>query len=270
MVTVAALYIYPVKSCAGIRCAQATLEARGLRHDRGWMIVDGHDEFLTQREHPRLALITPQLEADTLRLTTPEGQAVSIPTTGVVGPTRRVRVWRDWCEAVDQGDPAAQLFSDWLGESVRLVKMADAFNRRVDPHYARTPALTGFSDGYPLLLISEASLDALNARLDTPLPMNRFRPNLVVSGCDPHAEDGWQQVQINTLVFDVAKPCERCTVTTTDQTTGERGVEPLRTLATYRRAGTKVYFGQNLIHRTVGILAVGEPVEVVLREQPRS
>ena len=110
MLTVAALYIYPVKSCAGIRCAQATLDARGLRHDRGWMIVDGHDEFVTQREHPRLALITPQLEADALHLSTPEGQAVSVPMTGIVGPTRRVRVWRDWCEAVDQGDAAAQFF----------------------------------------------------------------------------------------------------------------------------------------------------------------
>ena len=148
--------------------------------------------------------------------------------------------------------------------------MVDSFERRVDPHYARIPALTGFSDGYPLLLVSEASLNDLNARLDTPLPMNRFRPNLVVTGCGPHAEDGWQQVQINTVTFDVVKPCERCTVTTTDQATGERGVEPLRTLATYRRVGTKVYFGQNIIHRTAGTLAVGEPVEVVLREQPRS
>ncbi len=270
MITVASLYIYPVKSCAGVRCAQATLDMRGLRHDRDWMIVDGHNEFVTQREHPRLALITPQLEADTLRLTTPEGRDVSLPTTGVVGPTRRVRVWRDWCEAVDQGDIAAQFFSDWLGESVRLVKMADSFERRVDPRYARTSALTGFSDGYPLLLISQASLDDLNTRLETSLPMNRFRPNLVVSGCDRYAEDGWQQVQINTIAFDIAKPCERCTVTTTDQATGERGIEPLRTLATYRRVGTKVYFGQNIIHRTAGTLVVGEPVEVMPRKQPRS
>ena len=270
MITVAALYTYPVKSCAGVRCVQATLDARGLRHDRGWMIVDGHDEFVTQREHPRLALITPQLEADTLHLSTPEGLAVSISTTGIVGPTRHVRVWRDWCEAVDQGDTAAQFFSDWLGESVRLVKMADSFERRVDPRYAKTPARTGFSDGYPLLLVSEASLDDLNARLDTPLPMNRFRPNLVVTGCDRYAEDGWQQVRINTITFDVAKPCERCTVTTTDQATGERSVEPLRTLATYRRVGTRVYFGQNIIHRTAGTLTVGEPIEVVLREQSRS
>ena len=232
------------------------------------MIVDGHDEFVTQREYPRLALITPQLEAGTLLLTTPKGQAVSVPTTGVAGPTRRVRVWRDWCEAVDQGDIAARFFSDWLEESVRLVKMADSFERRVDPHHARTPALTGFSDGYPLLLVSEASLNDLNTRLDTPLPMNRFRPNLVVTGCNPHAEDGWQQVTINSITFDIAKPCERCTVTTTDQVTGERGVEPLRTLATYRRVGTKVYFGQNIIHRTTGTIAVGEPVKVMLREQP--
>ncbi len=270
MITVAALYIYPVKSCAGVRRAQATLDVRGLRHDRSWMIVDGHGEFVTQRGHPRLALITPQIEADMLHLTAPEGQAVSVPTTGVVGPTRRVRVWHDWCEAVDQGDAAAQFFSDWLGEFVRLVKMADSFERRVDPRYAKAPALTGFSDGYPLLLVSEASLDDLNARLDTPLPMNRFRPNLVVTGCERYAEDGWQQIRINSIAFDVAKPCERCTVTTTDQATGGRGVEPLHTLATYRRVGTKVYFGQNIIHRTTGTLAVGEPVTAGLGEQSHS
>ena len=265
MVEVAALYVYPVKSCAGIRCERATLDGRGLQHDRGWMVVDGHDEFVTQREHPRLALITPQLDADMLRLTTPEGQTVAVPSSGVAGPTRQIRIWRDWCEAIDQGGSAAQFFSDWLGESVRLVKMAGDYERQVNPGYTQTPAITGFSDGFPLLLISEASLDDLNFRLDTPLPMNRFRPNLVVKGCDRFAEDGWQQLNIGTITFHVAKPCDRCVVTTTDQATGARGVEPLRTLATYRRAGTQVYFGQNIVHRSVGNIAVGESVEVVPR-----
>ena len=229
------------------------------------MIVDGHDEFVTQREHPRLVLITPQLDAGMLHLTTPEGQTLAVPTAGSSGPTRHVRVWRDRCEAVDQGNEAAQFFSDWLGESVRLVKMADDYKRQVNPDYTQTPAITGFSDGFPLLLISEASLGDLNARLDTPLPMNRFRPNLVVKGCGRFAEDGWQQLKIGSIVFDVAKPCDRCAVTTTDQTTGARGVEPRRTLATYRRAGAKVYFGQNIIHRAEGTIAVGTPVEVVPR-----
>ena len=265
MVEVAALYMYPVKSCAGIRCEHATQDARGLLHDRGWMLVDGHDEFVTQREHPCLALITPQLDAGMLRLTTPEGHTLAVPTAAVTGPTRQVRVWRDLYEAVDQGDEAAQFFSDWLGESVRLVKMADDYERQVNPGYTQTPAITSFSDGFPLLLISEASLDDLNFRLDTPLPMNRFRPNLVVKGCDRFAEDGWQQLKIGTITFHVAKPCDRCAVTTTDQATGARGVEPLRTLATYRRAGTQVYFGQNIVHRSVGNIAVGESVEVVPR-----
>ncbi|MCZ6875028.1 MAG: MOSC domain-containing protein [bacterium] len=265
MVEVAALQVYPVKSCAGIAYEQVVLDARGFAHDRGWMIVDGHDEFVTQREHPRLALITPQLDAGMLHLTTPEGQTLAVPTAGSSGPTRHVRVWRDRCEAVDQGNEAAQFFSDWLGESVRLVKMADDYKRQVNPDYTQTPAITGFSDGFPLLLISEASLGDLNSRLASPLPMNRFRPNLVVKGCGRFAEDGWQQLKIGSIVFDVAKSCDRCAVTTTDQTTGARGVEPLRTLATYRRAGAKVYFGQNIIHRAEGTIAVGTPVEVVPR-----
>ncbi len=227
------------------------------------MRVDGHDEFVTQRQHPRLALITPQLDADRLRLTTSEGHTLAVLTAGSSGPIRHVRVWRDRCEAVDQGDEAAQFFSDWLGESVRLVKMADDYKRQVNPSYTQTPAITGYSDGFPLLLISEASLDDLNARLDTPLPMNRFRPNLVVAGCDRFGEDDWQQLKIGSIVFDVAKPCDRCAVTTTDQTTGARGVEPLRTLATYRRAGAKVFFGQNIIHRSTGTIAVGTRVEVL-------
>ncbi len=263
MIEVAALYVYPVKSCAGIRCEQATLDVRGLQHDRGWMVVDEHDEFVTQREHPRLALVSPQLDADILRLTTPEGHTLAIPTAGVTGLTRQVRVWHEMCEAVDQGNEAAQFFSDWLGEAVRLVKMADNCERQVNPSYAQTPVVTGFSDGFPLLLISEASLDDLNARLDTPLPMNRFRPNLVVKGCNRFAEDGWHQLKIGNIVFHVAKPCDRCAVTTIDQTTGARGVEPLRTLATYRRAGAKVFFGQNIMHRSTGTIAVGTHLEVV-------
>jgi len=265
MVEVAALYVYPVKSCAGIRYRRATLDGRGLQHDRGWMVVDGHDEFLSQREHPRLALITPQIDADTLRLTTPEGQTLAVPTSGIAGPTRHVRIWRDWCEAVDQGDDVAQFFSDWLEEPVRLVKMADDYERQVNPGDTQKPAITGFSDGFPLLLISEASLDDLNSRLDTPLPMNRFRPNLVVKGCDRFAEDGWQRLKISTITFDVAKPCDRCAVTTTDQATGARGVEPLRTLTTYRRGGSEIFFGQNIIHRAEGTIAVGDPIEVVSR-----
>ena len=267
MVEVAALYIYPVKSCGGIQPAQATLDARGLQYDRGWMVVDGHNEFVTQREHPRMALITPQLDGDTLSLSTSDGQSVSVPTAGVAGPTRKVRVWREWCDAVDQGDAPAQFFSDWLDEPVRLVKMADSYKRQVNPSYAKTPTITGFSDGYPLLLISEASLDDLNSRLETPIPMNRFRPNLVVKGCDRFAEDGWQSLTVGNIPFDVAKPCERCTVTTTDQATAERGVEPLRTLAKYRRVGTQVFFGQNIIHRAEGSIRMGEGVEVVAGKQ---
>jgi len=179
-------------------------------------------------------------------------------------PRVAVEVWRHRGPALDQGDAAAALLSEHLEISCRLVRIPPDHARRVNPAFSPEEAHTAFSDGYPLLLVSEASLADLNARLETPLPMNRFRPNLVVRGCAPFAEDGWKRIRIGGLELDVAKPCDRCLVTTTDQATGERdGQEPLRTLATYRKRGEGVLFGQNLVHRGRGALALGASVEVL-------
>jgi len=258
---VSALYCYPIKSCRGVALKQATTDARGIVGDRRMMIVDEEGTFISQREVAHLALIAPQPNADgSLTLSAPGMPALTLWPSGQ-GPARPVRVWRDTCLAVDQGDAVADWFSTFLGMAVRLVHIADAFVRRVDARYARRPSdQAAFADGYPFLLISQASLDALNARLATPLPMNRFRPNIVVDGCPPFAEDGWRDFRINGITFSAVKPCARCVVTTIDQETAIAGPEPLRTLASFRAVDQKVMFGQNLVADRPGSVRVGDAV----------
>jgi len=263
MITLTGIYYYPIKSCRGYALETAALDARGLEHDRRFLIVDANNHFVTQREHTRLALIEPQISNSTLTLTAP-GMSALIVETQVSNTRRPVKIWRDTVEALDQGDEAAQWLSEYLGEAVRLVKFDEAVVRKVSAEYARRPTdQTGFADGYPLLLISQESLDDLNARLATPLPMNRFRPNLVVSGGTPYAEDTWKQIRIGEVILDIVKPCARCVTTTTDQATAVRGKEPLATLAQYRNSERGALFGQNVIHAGPGTLTVGQAVEIL-------
>jgi len=258
-----AIYIYPVKSCRGISLTSARLDARGLEHDRNWMVVNAEGRFLTQRQFPRLALVETAFEPKFLRLIAPNLPEFRLCISGKSGQEVNVTVWRDRCRAIDQGDEAAEWFSTFLGVACRLVRMAEGFIRPVDPNYAPQNAQVNFADGFPLLIISEASLAELNTRLTEPLPMNRFRPNLVVSGCTPHAEDSWQTVRIGEVTFDSVKACKRCIITTIDQTTGMGGREPLTTLTTYRRVKGGVIFGQNLVHTGLGEVCLGNVVEVL-------
>ncbi len=257
------LYRFPVKSLAGHALARADVDGFGLQGDRRWMLVDREGRFLTQRELPRMALIVPRPEPGGLVLQAPE-----LPDLALRQPPReaeriRVKVWSDVCEA-QLSEPSAQAWlSDFLGLPCRLVYMPDEVVRGVDPRYAQSQDRAAFSDGFPLLLISQASLDDLNGRLDEPLPMLRFRPNLVVEGCGPYAEDGWRRIRIGDLTLRVVKPCSRCKITTVDPYTAETGSEPLKTLAGYRREGNQVFFGQNLLHDGPGELALGMPVEVL-------
>ncbi len=264
---ISSLHVYPVKSFGGIALSEAVFDARGIIHDREFLVVDADDAFITQRSHPRMALLAAEVAGEILTLS---GPGLAPLPVGIAheGIRRRVAIWRDTCEAVDQGDAAAAWLSAYLGQPARLVRMADDWSRRVNPDFAVRPTdQTGFSDGYPALLVSEASLEALNARMvaggSPALPMNRFRPNIVVSGTEPFAEDGWKRVRVGGVVIDVVKPCARCEVTTTDQDTAERGKEPLATLATFRRIDGKVMFGQNVIHAGPGTLHVGDEVEVI-------
>lgn len=259
-ITVTELNIFPIKSCRGVSVREASLDARGLVSDRLMMVVDEAGEFFTQRDLPRLALIAPSWQGMTLELSAAGMSPLAIATSDV-GERRSVRVWSDHCAAVDQGDEAAEWLSSFLGVNCRLVRMADEHVRRVDQRYAmRASDQVNFADGYPLLIISEGSLADLNSRLSEPVPMNRFRPNIVIAGCAPYAEDGWRRLRVGDVLFDVVKPCARCVLTTVDQSTGRAGKEPLATLATYRTLNSKVMFGQNLVHATRGRIHVGDEV----------
>jgi uncharacterized protein YcbX len=273
MPVVTQLYVYPIKSCGGISHSQLTLDQRDPLGDRRWMIVDGDGNFITAREQHTMLLIQPALADQQLRLSAPNLPDIQIPLQRDPGVARSVNVWGDICDAWDEGDKIAAWFSDYLKTSVRLVRMTDSFDRIVNPQVAKPGTTTRFTDGYPILIVSEASLADLNQRLiergGDPVHMQRFRPNVVVSGCDAFAEDSWQTIQIGTLTIDVVKPCARCVLTSIDPATGTvpDPAEPLATLNTYRKQGSKVMFAQNAVHRLPGTLSVGDPV---LIEQPVS
>jgi len=257
------LYHYPVKSLSGISLQGASLDRYGLQHDRRWMLVDRDGEFLSQRRLPRMALIGQRIAGETLILHAAGLPELHLPLLPDSGDWFEVRIWDETCQAQHCGAAADQWLSEFLEQPCRLVFMPESVSRRVDPDYAAANDLTAFSDGFPLMLLSDASLAELNGRLDMPLPMSRFRPNLVVSGCAPFAEDGWRRLRIGETTFRVVKPCSRCIITTIDPATAERGSEPLQTLSEYRRRGNKVYFGQNLLHDGNGRLALGMRVEVL-------
>ena len=260
--SLAGLYRYPVKSLAGQVQQAMSVGPRGPELDRHWKLVDAQGRFLTQRQLPRMALISTRfVDGGVLRL-----QAPGMPDLAVgasEGDRLDVHVWQDSLTAVRVGDVADRWLSDFLGVHCHLVELPEDVRRPVDPGFAMPDDQVGLADGFPFLLISQASLDDLNDRLQTPLSMLRFRPNLVVSGCRPHAEDDWQRIRIGDIGFRVVKPCSRCIIPTIDPDTGERGREPMQTLLTYRRRDNKVYFGQNLIHDGVGRLQLGMPVEVL-------
>ncbi|MBI2814887.1 MAG: MOSC domain-containing protein [Opitutae bacterium] len=266
------LFIHPVKSCRGLAVPSAGLDDYGLIGDRRFMVVNEADGlFLTQRSHPRMALIETSLTPDTLILSAPKHGSISVPRASSPTPhasiQRRITVWKSTTAADDCGDEAAEWLSGFLGGSLRLVRMGGTFQRPIVKPTAQPGDVVSFADGYPFLVVSEASLADLNSRLKQPLPMNRFRPNLVVAGCAAFAEDAWTKIRIGEIVFRNAGPCARCPITATDQETAERGKEPLKTLATYRRDPdnpTDVNFGVNLIHETKrGTVHVGDAVQAI-------
>lgn len=262
-VTVSSLHIYPVKSCRGISLPITELTPRGLARDREWMVVDAAGRFLTQRELPRMALVKTEFAADHLRLSAPgQSEFLELPLAERTLPHRPVRVWDDDCEALDEGEEAAEWFGRFLGKSARLVRFDPAHRRLSSHEWTRSvDAENRFSDAFPVLIISEESLDELNRRLTSPLPMNRFRPNIVVRGSGAHGEDHIDALDGDGFEIRLVKPCVRCRITATDQATAEVGKEPLQTLATYRRDAVLegVTFGMNGIvaARPGARLAVG-------------
>ncbi len=259
------MYVYPIKSCRGIALESAAVDAAGLRHDRRWMLVNETGEFLSQRRLPRMALISVRLAPEHLIVGAPGMPDLEVPVEPETGNLVDVCVWGDAGQGAPVGKEADRLFGKFLEFPCRLVRKPDGDVRLVDSPYTENGDQVGFADAFAFLLASEASLDDLNGRLEEPVPMNRFRPNLVVRGCEPYAEDCWSRVRVGSVHFRVAEPCSRCAVTTVDQNTGARGKEPLRTLATYRGSGDGVLFGRNLIHASLGTVQIGDPVEVTPR-----
>ncbi len=268
MPKVSALYIYPVKGCAGIEVSGVRLDAEGPLLDRRFMVVDDNGHFLTQRELPRMALIRVKLAPTSLVLEASDMPKLNVPLGARGGARKQVVIWRDHVAAEACGSSASDWLSGFLGRPCELVRLADDAGRTVDPDYAPEGSRVAFTDGFPLLLLSEASLASLNVRLQSALPMNRFRPNIVVTDTEAHAEDTWRSIRIGDVPIDIVKPCSRCGVTTVEQATGLVGKEPSATLARYRQKGNKVYFGQNCLHRERGMLRVGDEVHVLSTQPP--
>src|SRR3990172_1481695 len=264
MITLSSIIYYPIKACRGFEVDSSNVERMGLEYDRRMMVVTPQGEFLTQRKIPRLALVTPIMNGDVLTLSAPQFDSLQVGIRRS-GASQPVTIWKSrGVAAIDQGDEAADWFSNWLGASVRLVHIAEGFKRKLNPEYAvNADDHTGFADAYPILLISEESLGDLNSRLEYPVPMNRFRPNLVVKGCDPYAEDGWNQIRIGDVIVAIVKPCARCEVTTIDKETLERNKEPLKTLGKYRKHKLGAIFGQNVIPLNSGRIRLGMNVEIL-------
>ncbi len=263
-----AIHIYPVKALGGISLKQSALTVRGLANDRRFLVVDPEGGFLTQREYSQMATIWADIEGDTLTLAAPDLDAVEVPTIPAKQPTRKVRVWNSVVDAHPVSPDADRFLCDYLKTPCQLVYMPDDSVREINPDHARAGDMVSFADGYPFLLASESSLAELNRRIQAnggqPVPMNRFRPNLVIAGAPADAEVAWKEVRIGEATFRFAKPCTRCQVTTTDQASGEvRGPEPLATLATYRDTPNGVIFGQNLIATKLANIRVGDEVELL-------
>ena len=266
-ITVASLHLYPVKGLKGIEVREARCTDRGFASDRRFMVVGPDGMFMSQRSHPRMATIwTDFAGGDRLELSAPDQGPLEVPLQPRGAASRRVVVWKSAVDAVPVSPEADAWLSEALASPCSLVYMPDASERLSNEEYAGPGKRVSFADGYAYLVIARESLQDLNDRLSKqlhpPLPMNRFRPSIVVQGAAPYAEDGWGAVAFGAARLRGVKPCGRCEVTTTDQSTGEvRGPEPLATLATYRSSDEfGVMFGMNFVTETEGVVRVGDAV----------
>ena len=248
----------------------AQLTDRGFQYDRRWMLVDADNSFITQRECPQMSLLQTAFEKDLLIVhhKNKEGDRIELSLNPATAPTCKVKIWADECTAQYISTTADEWFSDKLSIPCRLVYMPDSERRKVDQQYAFNNEITNLSDAYPLLIIGQSSLDDLYSRLKQPLPMNRFRPNIVFTGGEPYEEDTMEHVVVNNIDLYGVKLCARCPITTTDQHTALRGKEPLKTFAKYRMKNNKVYFGQNMLYSKTGIINVGDVMEVIKTKPP--
>lgn len=270
--TLSELYVYPIKSAAGIAVSEALMTSRGLQYDRRWMVVDEQGKFMSQRRFPKMALISVAI-ADRLEMSAPGMDELSVPLLSEASELVEVEVWGDRCRAIALPETKSW-FSKFLDTDCQLVYMPDDSTRPAEHGAFGDDTLVSFADAYPYLLISEASLSALNQKLsekgEQAVTMKRFRPNFVVSGVETaHDEDRWTQMQIGETAFDLPKLCARCSIPNVNPETGDAGKEPTRTLATYRAWDKGIWFGQNCVAHLNGgsyVLRVGDAVEVTGRK----
>ena len=255
------IFIYPIKSLTGIQLKQSVVTKTGLKYDRKWMLVDEQLQFLSQRSLPKMALIKTQITDQHLIVSAPDSPDLLLSLEKPeINDTLDVTVWHDQCLALPVSKVANQWFSDFLQTNCQLVYQPESNIRTVDQNYALSNDQTSFSDGFPFLIVSEASLTLLNQQMDLSLSMQRFRPNLVITDCSSYAEDSWRKISIGKISFRLPKPCSRCSVPQIDPATALSGKEPLRTLARTRKWKNQVYFGQNALHNSEGVLRTGDKV----------
>lgn len=261
-ITITQLNIYPLKSARGLSLTGLSIGKMGPSMDRRWMVVNSLDgQFVSQRQVSQMCLIHVELDANTVRFSINGLDTIQLCIDDCQrGPLRDVTVWNDRLHARDCGDDIAQWLSHFLGMDVRLVFMADDCLRYVDRSFARQNEQVSFADGFPVLLISQASLDHFNQHLSQPISMSRFRPNIVVNGCAAYAEDQWQEIRVGGLTLSLVKPCSRCVIPSIDPETGIKNAEVSKALATHRRREGSVYFGQNLLVNGHGQLSLGDIV----------
>jgi uncharacterized protein YcbX len=257
------IWIYPIKSLGGISVRESIVEERGLQYDRRWMLVDADRKFITQRKFHEMALIDVAFRENGFQVAHRSfaDDPLFVPFEPITQDPIQVQVWEDQVAAVSVSEEADRWFSKYLHRAVRLVKMPEESTRLVDPRYAQKGVTVSFADGYPLLVIGQASLDDLNTRLPEPVSMRRFRPSVVVTGTPPYAEDSWENITIGSARFAAVKPCARCVLITIDPATGQTSPEPLKTLSTYRKKNGKVLFGMNLLAEP-GRITIGDRVEI--------
>ncbi|HWH61940.1 MAG TPA: MOSC N-terminal beta barrel domain-containing protein [Ginsengibacter sp.] len=265
MLIVSELFVYPVKSLSGISVSSAKVTDRGFEYDRRWMLVDLNNRFLTQREFPEMALLQVELTAAGLKVFHKKNIHSQIDIPFIPETTEEVtaEIFEENCKVIFVSKTVDKWFSQMLAFECRLVYMHDSSKRFVDEKYAINNEITSLSDGYPFLLVGQSSLDDLNKRLINPLPVNRFRPNMVFTGAEPYEEDFIAELSINNIIFYGVKPCGRCTITTVDQDDASKSKEPLKTLATYRERNNKIYFGQNLLAKGVGSINIGDQIKII-------
>lgn len=255
------IYIYPVKSLGGISVDSAITEARGLKYDRRFLLVDEDAVFMTQRDFPQLALLKLSFSENGFEvLNTKDNSHLIIPFESDSNKNISVTIWDDVCKAVKLGNDFDDWFSSAVGKKCSLVYMPDDEKRIVEKKYINDDHIVSFADAYPFLIIGQSSLDDLNMRLENPIPMNRFRTNFVFSGGKPFEEDNWKDFRIGEVNFKAVKPCARCVITTTNQDTAERNNEPLNTLSSYRKFNNKVLFGMNAVCFNNGYVSVGDKI----------